>query len=35
MIGVELVVIDQGTSVKTFRKELQWNQAYHHMVGAI
>lgn len=35
MIGVELVVIDQDTKVKSFKKELQWNQAYHHLAGAL
>jgi L-arabinose isomerase len=34
MIGIELVVVDQDTTVKTFKKELQWNQAYHHLAGA-
>ncbi|MEX1124714.1 MAG: L-arabinose isomerase [Acidimicrobiia bacterium] len=35
MIGVELVVIDNDTRVKSFKKELQWNQAYHHLAGAL
>jgi L-arabinose isomerase len=35
MIGVELVVIDEDTRVKSFKKELRWNQAYHHLAGAL
>ena len=35
MIGIELVVIDQDTTAKAFKRELQWNQAYHHLAGAL
>jgi L-arabinose isomerase len=33
MTGLELLVIDGGTSVAGFKKELRWNSAYYHMVG--
>jgi L-arabinose isomerase len=29
--GVELVVIDQGTSIRQFANELRWNRAYYHL----
>ena len=33
--GVELVAIGADTTASGFRKELRWNQAYHHMAGGI
>jgi L-arabinose isomerase len=33
--GVELVTIGQDTTAGGFRKELRWNQAYHHLAGAL
>jgi L-arabinose isomerase len=33
MTGLELLVIDGGTSIAGFKKELRWNSAYYHMVG--
>ena len=29
MAGTELLVIDDGTRLSDFRKELRWNQAYY------
>ncbi|RSN71793.1 L-arabinose isomerase [Actinomadura sp. WAC 06369] len=31
MLGVELAVIDAGTTTARFAKELRWNQAYHRL----
>ncbi|MEV0385235.1 L-arabinose isomerase [Nonomuraea sp. NPDC050643] len=31
MLGVELVVIDAGTTTERFAKELRWNQAYYRL----
>ncbi|MFF1875363.1 L-arabinose isomerase [Kitasatospora herbaricolor] len=31
MIGTELVVIDAGTTMRQFTRELRWNQAYHRL----
>ncbi|KJY30657.1 L-arabinose isomerase [Streptomyces sp. NRRL S-495] len=31
MLGVELLVIDDDTTVRRFTKELRWNQAYHRL----
>ncbi|MEU8515984.1 L-arabinose isomerase [Kitasatospora sp. NPDC048722] len=31
MLGVELLVIDEDTSIRRFTKELRWNQAYHRL----
>jgi L-arabinose isomerase len=33
--GIELVVIDEGTDVRSFEKELRWNQAYYHLAGGL
>ena len=33
--GIELVVIDEGTRVSDFKKELRWNQAYYHLAGGV
>ena len=35
MAGIELVLIDQTTTVPAFRKELRWNAAYHHLTRAL
>ena len=35
MAGVELLVIDQDTNLAAFRKELRWNQAYHHLARGL
>jgi L-arabinose isomerase len=34
MLSVELAVIDASTSVREFRRELQWNDAYHRLTRA-
>jgi len=31
MAGVEFLLIDEATSLAAFRKEIRWNQAYHHL----
>ncbi|QYC43917.1 L-arabinose isomerase [Nonomuraea coxensis DSM 45129] len=31
MLGVELVIIDAGTTTERFTKELRWNQAYYRL----
>ncbi|MER7581171.1 L-arabinose isomerase [Kitasatospora sp. NPDC097691] len=31
MLGVELLVIDEDTSIRRFTKEIRWNQAYHRL----
>jgi L-arabinose isomerase len=33
--GVELVTITGETTTRRFRDELRWNQAYHHLAGAL
>jgi L-arabinose isomerase len=35
MAGIELVVIDAGTSIRQIRNELRWNGAYYHLTGAV
>jgi L-arabinose isomerase len=35
MVGVELALIDDTTTVAGFRKELRWNAAYHHLTRAL
>ena len=35
IVGVELVIIDEATTVRGMRKELRWNQAYYHLAGAL
>jgi L-arabinose isomerase len=32
--GVELVEIDNSTTMRGFRKELQWSSAYHRLTEA-
>jgi L-arabinose isomerase len=33
--GIELVVIDERTTVARFADELRWNQAYHHLARGL
>jgi L-arabinose isomerase len=35
MAGVELVLIDETTSIRQLQKELRWNEAYHHLAKGI
>jgi L-arabinose isomerase len=35
MAGVELVLIDEATSIRELRKELRWNEAYYHVARAL
>ena len=32
---VELLVIDERTTVSQFKKELRWNQAYYHLARGL
>jgi L-arabinose isomerase len=33
--GVELLVIDAGTTLREFTRELRWNQAYHRLAAGL
>ena len=33
--GIELLLIDETTTVPAFRRELRWNQAYHHLARGL
>jgi L-arabinose isomerase len=33
--GVELVVIDEGTTIPQFTNELRWNRAYYHLARGL
>jgi L-arabinose isomerase len=33
--GIELLAIDEQTTVAGARKELRWNQAYYHLAGGL
>ncbi|MFI9330939.1 L-arabinose isomerase [Kitasatospora sp. NPDC052868] len=35
MLGVELLVIDDDTTIRRFTKELRWNQAYHRLARGL
>jgi L-arabinose isomerase len=35
MAGVELVLIDESTSVRALKNELRWNEAYHHLAKGL
>ena len=35
MAGVELLLIDDDTKLPAFRKEIRWNQAYHHLARGL
>jgi L-arabinose isomerase len=35
LAGVELVVIDERTTIVDFKKELRWNMAYYHLAGGL
>ncbi len=35
MLAVELAVIDAGTDIRRFTKELRWNQAYHRLAQGL
>ncbi|MBV6699691.1 L-arabinose isomerase [Kitasatospora aureofaciens] len=35
MLGVELLLIDEDTSLRRFTKELRWNQAYHRLAQGL
>ena len=33
--GIELVTIGSDTTASRFRRELRWNEAYHHLAGGL
>jgi L-arabinose isomerase len=33
--GIELLVIDSGTNLSSFQKELRWNEAYYHLASGL
>ncbi len=33
--GIELLVIDEGSSIVQFANELRWNRAYYHLAGGL
>jgi len=35
MAGIELVLIDESTSVRQLKKELRWNEAYYHLAKGL
>ena len=35
MTDTELLVIDETTTVRDFRNELRWNQAYHRLAQGL
>ena len=35
MAGVELLVIDEATTVRAFENEIRWNAAYYRLAGGI
>ena len=35
MAGIELLLIDETTTVPAFRRELRWNLAYHHLARGV
>ena len=35
MAGIELVLIDETTTIRELRKELRWNEAYYHLARGL
>ncbi|MEF8812001.1 MAG: L-arabinose isomerase [Bacteroidales bacterium] len=35
MAGIEFLLIDENTSISDFKKELRWNEIYHHLARGI
>jgi L-arabinose isomerase len=35
MAGIELLVIDAGTTIGAFKRELRWNAAYYHLARGL
>jgi L-arabinose isomerase len=33
--GIELLVIDENTTIPQFVNELRWNRAYHHLARGL
>jgi len=35
MVGTEMLVIDDDTTTRSFRRELRWNAAYHRLAEGL
>ena len=35
ILGLELALIGEGTTTRSFRNELRWNSAYHRLAGGL
>ena len=35
ILGLELALIGEGTTTRSFRQELRWNSAYHRLAGGL
>ncbi len=35
MAGIELVLIDEGTTIRELEKELRWNEVYYHVAKGL
>jgi L-arabinose isomerase len=35
MAGIEFVLIDENTEIRSFKKELRWNDLYHHLAKGL
>ena len=35
MVGVELLVIDEGSTLPAIHRELRWNEAYYHLARGL
>ena len=35
MAGVELLLIDEGSTLPAVQRELRWNQAYYHLARGL
>lgn len=35
MLGIEYLLIDETTDIKTFRNELKWNEVYYHIANGM
>ena len=35
MAGIELVLIDEATSIRDLKRELRWNEAYYHLARGL
>ena len=35
MAGIELVLIDEATTIRELKNELRWNEAYYHLAKGL